>query len=96
QFSDANLSYDELQRVKLAFVRVWRTLHHERLKYPSTDTGKMDVDEESECDDASVKEDATTAGDEPCCGPVVLEEEKVEEKAGESDTAWAGRGEGRS
>lgn len=43
QFSDSSLTYDELHRVKLAFVRVWRTLHHDRLKYPSTTTGKMAV-----------------------------------------------------
>ncbi len=48
QFTDANFSYDELQRVKLAFVRVWRTLHHERLKYPSTTTGRMPVAPEQE------------------------------------------------
>lgn len=112
QFSDANLSYDELQRVKLAFVRVWRTLHHERLKYPSTDTGKMDVDDDSENDgdgdnkNKEAKVDATVTGDEPCCVPIVLEEEKVEENVGsdseseseshsesESDTAWSARGE---
>jgi putative nucleotidyltransferase with HDIG domain len=43
QFSESSLTYDELHRVKLAFVRVWRTLHHDRLKYPSTTTGKMAV-----------------------------------------------------
>lgn len=43
QFSDSSLTYEELHRVKLAFVRVWRTLHHDRLKYPSTTTGKMPV-----------------------------------------------------
>jgi hypothetical protein len=43
QFSEASLTYNELQRVKRAFVHVWRTLHHERLKYPSTTTGKMAV-----------------------------------------------------
>ncbi|MBZ0187491.1 MAG: hypothetical protein K8F91_14685, partial [Candidatus Obscuribacterales bacterium] len=48
QFSESGLTYDELQRVKLAFVRVWRTLHHERLKYPSTTTGKMPMAPEVE------------------------------------------------
>jgi len=43
QFNESTLTYDELHRVKLAFVRVWRTLHHDRLKYPSTTTGKMAV-----------------------------------------------------
>lgn len=43
QFSEANLSAPELERVKQAFVRVWRTLHHDRLKYPSTTTGRMPV-----------------------------------------------------
>lgn len=41
QFSDSGLSYEELQKVKAGFARVWRTLHHERLKYPATTTGKM-------------------------------------------------------
>lgn len=43
QFSDSGLSYEELQKVKAGFARVWRTLHHERLKYPSTTTGKMPI-----------------------------------------------------
>ncbi len=43
QFTESSLTYDELHRVKLAFVRVWRTLHHDRLKYPSTTTGRMPV-----------------------------------------------------
>lgn len=41
QFADSDLSPKELDQVKQAFVRVWRTLHHERLKYPSTTTGRM-------------------------------------------------------
>jgi hypothetical protein len=43
QFNEAGLTHNELQRVKRAFVHVWRTLHHERLKYPSTTTGRMAV-----------------------------------------------------
>jgi cyclic-di-AMP phosphodiesterase PgpH len=43
QFSESNLTAAELEKVKQAFVRVWRTLHHERLKYPSTTTGRMPV-----------------------------------------------------
>jgi hypothetical protein len=43
QFSESNLNEYELNRVKQAFVRVWRTLHHDRLKYPSTTTGRMPV-----------------------------------------------------
>ncbi len=43
QFTQSTLSYDELEKVKIAFARVWRTLHHERLKYPSTTTGRMPV-----------------------------------------------------
>ncbi|MGH9552133.1 MAG: HDIG domain-containing metalloprotein, partial [Terriglobales bacterium] len=43
QFSESGLSHNELHRVKKAFVRVWRTLHHDRLKYPSTTTGRMPV-----------------------------------------------------
>lgn len=41
QFSEAGLTYEELQKVRGGFCRVWRTLHHERLKYPATQTGKM-------------------------------------------------------
>ena len=43
QFNESDLTPTELEKVKQAFVRVWRTLHHERLKYPSTTTGKMPV-----------------------------------------------------
>ncbi len=43
QFKDSTLTYDELVKVKGGFCRVWRTLHHERLKYPATTTGKMPV-----------------------------------------------------
>ncbi len=43
QFSESGLTLDELEKVKHGFVRVWRTLHHDRLKYPSTTTGKMAV-----------------------------------------------------
>lgn len=43
QFNESTLTYAELQKVKKAFVHVWRTLHHERLKYPSTTTGRMAV-----------------------------------------------------
>lgn len=43
QFEQSTLTFDELQKVKVAFARVWRTLHHERLKYPATTTGKMPV-----------------------------------------------------
>jgi putative nucleotidyltransferase with HDIG domain len=47
QFSESGLTLEELERVKKAFVRVWRTLHHERLKYPSTTTGKMPIPPET-------------------------------------------------
>jgi putative nucleotidyltransferase with HDIG domain len=47
QLSQSSLNYDELQLVKAAFTRVWRTLHHERLKYPTTTTGKMAVPPEA-------------------------------------------------
>jgi putative nucleotidyltransferase with HDIG domain len=43
QFSESGLTHEELEKVKKAFVRVWRTLHHERLKYPATTTGRMPV-----------------------------------------------------
>ncbi|MBK7746660.1 MAG: HDIG domain-containing protein [Candidatus Obscuribacter sp.] len=43
QFNESTLSYEEMQKVKSGFARVWRTLHHERLKYPSTTTGKMAI-----------------------------------------------------
>ncbi len=41
QLNQSTLTYKELQQVKTAFVRVWRTLHHDRLKYPTTTTGRM-------------------------------------------------------
>ncbi|MFN8657613.1 MAG: HDIG domain-containing protein [Candidatus Obscuribacterales bacterium] len=43
QFNESSLTHDELDKVRKAFVRVWRTLHHDRLKYPSTTTGRMPV-----------------------------------------------------
>lgn len=43
QFNESGLTYSELLRIQKAFVRVWRTLHHDRLKYPSTTTGRMAV-----------------------------------------------------
>lgn len=43
QCADSGLTPEELEKVKQGFVRVWRTLHHERLKYPSTTTGRMPV-----------------------------------------------------
>lgn len=43
QFTEAGINESEMEKVKNAFVRVWRTLHHERLKYPSTTTGRMPV-----------------------------------------------------
>ncbi len=43
QFTECGLSAEEFERIKKAFVHVWRTLHHDRLKYPSTTTGKMPV-----------------------------------------------------
>jgi cyclic-di-AMP phosphodiesterase PgpH len=47
QFNEAGLTYTELESIKRAFVHVWRTLHHERLKYPSTTTGRMAVPPEA-------------------------------------------------
>lgn len=43
QFNESELTFEELEKVKRGFVRVWRTLHHDRLKYPSTTTGRMPV-----------------------------------------------------
>ena len=43
QFTDSGLTDEDLEKIENAFVRVWRTLHHERLKYPSTSTGKMAI-----------------------------------------------------
>ncbi len=43
QLADSNLTYEEMQKVRAGFCRVWRTLHHERLKYPATTTGKMPI-----------------------------------------------------
>jgi putative nucleotidyltransferase with HDIG domain len=47
QFDQSTLTFDELQKVKAAFARVWRTLHHDRLKYPSTTTGRMPMPPEN-------------------------------------------------
>lgn len=47
QFTDSGLTFDELQKVRAGFCRVWKTLHHERLKYPATTTGKMPIAPES-------------------------------------------------
>jgi hypothetical protein len=47
QFNESGLTYAELEGIKKAFVHVWRTLHHERLKYPSTTTGRMAVPPEA-------------------------------------------------
>ncbi|HEY9785043.1 MAG TPA: HDIG domain-containing metalloprotein [Candidatus Obscuribacterales bacterium] len=47
QFTETGLTYGELNKIKDAFVRVWRTLHHERLKYPSTTTGRMPIPPEN-------------------------------------------------
>jgi len=43
QLNQSTLTYKELQQVKVAFAKVWRDLHHERLKYPTTTTGRMPV-----------------------------------------------------
>jgi cyclic-di-AMP phosphodiesterase PgpH len=43
QLDQSGITYSQLQEVKKAFVRVWRTLHHERIKYPSTTTGRMPI-----------------------------------------------------
>lgn len=43
QFNESTLTIEELERVKHGFLRVWRTLHHDRLKYPSTTTGRMPI-----------------------------------------------------
>jgi putative nucleotidyltransferase with HDIG domain len=48
QFQDTNMTLEELHKVKDGFCRVWRTLHHERLKYPATTTGKMPIAPEQE------------------------------------------------
>ena len=103
QFSDSQLTYDELQRVKLAFVRVWRTVHHERLKYPSTDTGKMDAGEEKKVSavvsstESSESADNTTDGaGEESEGSEKAESPDKEESTTESDAAWSARGEGCS
>jgi len=62
QFVDSTLTYDELVKVKGGFARVWRTLHHERLKYPATTTGKMPVPPASFTNPASANLRHTTGG----------------------------------
>jgi len=70
QFADTNMTYDEMTKVREGFCRVWRTLHHERLKYPATTTGKMPIAPEEEKEDSKPKEQNSTGGDngiEPSC-----------------------------
>jgi putative nucleotidyltransferase with HDIG domain len=47
QFTESGLTYDNLMKIKEAFLRVWRTIHHERLKYPATTTGRMPMPPDS-------------------------------------------------
>lgn len=97
QFSDAQMTYDELQRVKLAFVRVWRTVHHERLKYPSTDTGKMDAREEKKVSTVEDSKDSNAeSGSDHKEESADLDSPDKEESGTESDAAWSARGEGCS
>lgn len=93
QFSEADLSYDEMQRVKLAFVRVWRTLHHERLKYPSTATGKMDVDES---ENSSSKDESSSSSEEKKDKQDDQEKEVSVSADTDQDTTYSARGEGCS
>lgn len=57
QFSESGMTAQDLDKVKKAFGRVWRTLHHERLKYPSTTTGRMPMPPEP----------AAPSPEEGCC-----------------------------
>lgn len=41
QLNQSTLTHKELQQIKRAFAKVWRDLHHDRLKYPTTTTGHM-------------------------------------------------------
>jgi putative nucleotidyltransferase with HDIG domain len=43
QFDQSGLTRVELEKIRDAFLRVWRTLHHERIQYPSTTTGRMPI-----------------------------------------------------
>lgn len=55
QFSESGLTADELDKVKKGFVRIWRTLHHDRLKYPATTTGRMPVPPQLEPSESAVQ-----------------------------------------
>ncbi|HEY9774031.1 MAG TPA: HDIG domain-containing metalloprotein [Planktothrix sp.] len=87
QFGESSLTFNELQRVKKAFVRVWRTLHHDRLKYPSTTTGRMPVPPEdlpmspaptaAEVVEQHKHEEEEEGG---CCGTVLTPEMEEESK----------------
>lgn len=48
QFALSGLTMEEMHKVRAAFARVWRTLHHERLKYPASSTGKMPIAPETQ------------------------------------------------
>jgi membrane-associated HD superfamily phosphohydrolase len=74
QFNEAGLSYPELEIIKGAFVHVWRTLHHERLKYPSTTTGRMAVPPEAvPPSTASTTASTNTQSTAPTPGPTIAQ-----------------------
>jgi putative nucleotidyltransferase with HDIG domain len=70
QLADSNLTYEEMQKVRAGFCRVWRTLHHERLKYPATTTGKMPIAPDVVPTEAEAKSEAESESEVPpidCC-----------------------------
>lgn len=91
QFNESSLTYQELIKVRQAFVRVWRTLHHERLKYPSTTTGRMAIAPEaptpSTSGTATKKESEESANSSPS-----ETENKVKQSENNGDTNGGGDG----
>ncbi len=47
QLNQSTLSHREMLQIKTAFAKVWRDLHHERPKYPTTTTGRMPMPPEA-------------------------------------------------
>lgn len=67
QFSESGLTFEELEKVKQGFLRVWRTLHHDRLKYPSTTTGRMAVPPEKPLGSQTGSHQAVSVSPDPVC-----------------------------
>lgn len=86
QFNESSLTYQELVKVRQAFVRVWRTLHHERLKYPSTTTGRMAIAPEMPTPSSA----GPAQPEEPASNSASESESKIKNKENNGDTNGGG------